>query len=224
MIESSEKIQNIYEELDNADRINYLIKQFAELKEKICKQKKDRYYWKSHFSTLLTNIWAGQIKYLELHKKEIDLRNRISEVTNMVKLRQQKLKDLSTKRMVYFTEQCDKYRIKSITFANNFLHAQKKYSNRNLNREIREFREEYQEMYNEMPILAKKLENLETLCDLNKLSSEEAEEISKINLVLSSITKTNTSKLLQLTYVQNTLKKLENEIKQKKTTFSSLQK
>ena len=27
MIESSEKIQNIYEELDNADRINYLIKQ-----------------------------------------------------------------------------------------------------------------------------------------------------------------------------------------------------
>ena len=140
MIESSEKIQNIYEELDNADRINYLIKQvfvlfmylyfrfvqsevvstnqylicvtnisycwkFAELKEKICKQKKDRYYWKSHFSTLLTNIWTGQIKYLELHKKEIDLRNRISEVINMVKLRQQKLKDLSTKRMVYFTEQ-----------------------------------------------------------------------------------------------------------------------
>lgn len=27
MIESSEKIQDIYEELDNADRINYLIKQ-----------------------------------------------------------------------------------------------------------------------------------------------------------------------------------------------------
>ena len=43
-------------------------------------------------------------------------------------------------------------------------------------------------MHNEMPMLAKKLENLETLCDLNKLSSEEAEEISKINLVLSSIT------------------------------------
>ena len=36
--------------------------------------------------------------------------------------------------------------------------------------------------------------------------------------------KTNTSKLLQLTCVQNTLKKLENEIKQKKMTFSSLQK
>ena len=39
-----------------------------------------------------------------------------------------------------------------------------------------------------MPMLARKWENLETLCDLNKLNSEEAEEIMKINLILSSIT------------------------------------
>ncbi|XP_026297079.1 uncharacterized protein LOC113218845, partial [Apis mellifera] len=188
MSQSSKKIEDVYEEFNNqADRINYLIKRFTELKETICKYKKIRNYWESHYSTLSMNIWAGQVKYLELQKKETNLRNEISEMIEIIKFQQQELKNLTKERTIYFTKQCDKFRIMDMKYTNNFLRAQKEYSNENLIKDIQEFQKKYEKIYSELPILKEKLIKLKTLCDLNDLNSKkETEEILKINLVLTN--------------------------------------
>ncbi|XP_060820502.1 uncharacterized protein LOC132909597 [Bombus pascuorum] len=219
MTESSKKMEDIYEEFSNqVDRINYLIKQFTDLEETNGKQKKDRYYWNSHLSTLSINIWAGQVKYLELQKKEASLKKAISKVTNVIDLKQQELKDLITKRTTYFTKQCDKFRVKGIRYTNNFLHAQTEYTNKNLHEQIEEFQKQYQQMYNELPTFTEKLSNLETISN-----SEETETALKVNFVLTNITTINTYKLLQITCAQNMLRKLENEIKQKRMILNNVQ-
>lgn len=82
------------------------------------KQKKDRYYWNSHLSTLSMNIWAGQVKYLELQKKEASLKKAISKATNVIDLKQQELKDLITKRTTYFTKQWFDFFSKEIVYFN----------------------------------------------------------------------------------------------------------
>lgn len=51
------------------------------------------------------NIWAGQVKYLELQKKEANLRNEISEIIEIIKFQQQELKNLTKERTIYFTKQ-----------------------------------------------------------------------------------------------------------------------
>lgn len=85
--------------------ISFYFRKFTELKETIYKYKKIRNYWESHYSTLSMNIWTGQIKYLELRKKEANLRNEISEIIEIIKFQQQELKNLIKERTIYFTKQ-----------------------------------------------------------------------------------------------------------------------
>lgn len=64
------------------------------------------------------NIWAGQVKYLELQKKEASLKKSISKATNVIDLKQQELKDLITKRTTYFTKQWFNFISKEIVYFN----------------------------------------------------------------------------------------------------------
>lgn len=85
--------------------LSFYFRKFTELKETICKYKKIRNYWETHYSTLSMNIWTGQVKYLELQKKEANLRNEISKIIEIIKFQQQELKNLTKERTIYFTKQ-----------------------------------------------------------------------------------------------------------------------
>ncbi|OAD56399.1 Nuclear cap-binding protein subunit 2, partial [Eufriesea mexicana] len=88
---------------------------------------------------------------------------------------------------------------------------------------IQQIQQEYQKIHNRLPTFMAKLITLGTLCSLNNLTSvEETQEVLKINIVLRSITESNNSKFLQVTFVQDLLKKLENEVKQKKIILNNI--
>ncbi|XP_076546273.1 uncharacterized protein LOC117611838 [Osmia lignaria lignaria] len=209
---------NVEEVSDNqADRINCLIKEYTELKKMINKYKTSRYYWELHYSTLSINIWSGQIKYTKLQENETRLRTSIIESTKLTDFKEQELKNLIAKRGIYFSEQCDNFRIKSTKFTDNFLRAQKEYSVDILTKDIKQYCDEYEKTNKELLELKNKLTKLEIDCGFNCLSlAEENDEILKINAVLIDVRENNNIKLLKIKSAQDMLKGLKNEIKQKK--------
>ncbi|KOC66625.1 hypothetical protein WH47_00933 [Habropoda laboriosa] len=167
------------------------------------------------------HIWAGQVKYTELRKKEAELRSAISEIIKIIDFKEEELKSLTMNRTTHFFERCNNFRISSTKYVNNFLRAQKEYV-KNLFKDIHEFHEEYNKICHELLILKETLTNTETLCGFNDLNfNRETETIVKISGVLANITKNNNSKFLKITSTQDMLRKLKNEIKENENALNT---
>ncbi|CAK9821383.1 hypothetical protein ANTRET_LOCUS121 [Anthophora retusa] len=223
MSEVSKNMEDVYKESnDQTERINHLIKEFMLLKETIKKYKKNRYYWESNFSILTMHIWAGQVKYTELQKKEIELRSAVSETIKIIDFKEQELKNLTMQRTSHFFEQCNEFQDGGTKHANNFLRAQGEYTSENLFKDIHEYREKYNKISHELLMLKDTLRNLETLCGFNDLNLiGDIENIVKINNVLANITANNNSRFLKITSTEGVLKKLKNEIKENKKALDT---
>ncbi|CAK9813349.1 hypothetical protein ANTPLA_LOCUS7805 [Anthophora plagiata] len=223
MTEVPENMEDVCKESnDQTDRINYLIKEFTLLKETIKKFKKNRYDWELYFSTLTMHIWAGQVKYTELQKKEAELRSAVSETIKISDFKEQELKSLTMQRTSHFFEQCNEFQDGGTKHANNFLRAQGEYTSENLFKDIHEYREKCNKISHELLMLKETLRNLETLCGFNDLNfTGDTENIMKINNALANITANNNSRFLKITSTEGVLKKLKNEIKENKKVLDT---
>ncbi|XP_076393984.1 uncharacterized protein LOC105661782 isoform X2 [Megachile rotundata] len=170
------------------DRINCLMNELMELKEMISKCKMERHYWELQSTTLLTSIWAGEVKYTEQQKMEAHLRTIVIDSNKLIDSKEQELKNLIADRTIYFSEQCDNFRIRNMKSADNILSAQKEYTIENLSKDIKQYREKDEKANKELLALRNKLIKLETDCDFNCLNlGQENDEILQINNVLGKI-------------------------------------
>ncbi|XP_076635712.1 uncharacterized protein LOC143348885 [Colletes latitarsis] len=221
---SGENEEELYRESNNkVDRINVLIKQLMELKDAINKCKRNRYYWESHFSVLSMNIWAGQIKYRELQKKEARIREAISKATKLAKFKQQELRSLKLERAEFSSGQWRNFQIKCADYKDNFVDAHMQYSIQNLSGNIEQYQKDYNKIQDELLIQSKELESLKMEHDSICLNSDgDTDEILIINILLRDIMVNNNNNMLhKIKSTQRTLKKLENKIKQKKAVLNN---
>ncbi|XP_076182246.1 uncharacterized protein LOC143154214 [Ptiloglossa arizonensis] len=209
----NENVEKLQEESNNKQhQLNFLIQQLVELKEEINKYKGKRYYWESQFSALSMNIWAEQIKYSETQKKEIHLREAMSEMMKISDLKQQELRNLRVQRMETFSKQCNNFRNNCANYTDNFLHAQTQYSIENISKDLEQYQQEYNKIQHEILLQSKELENLETLQNFTYLNSDGNTQ----EMLITNIPRVNNdNKLKKIESAQHMFENLKSKVKQK---------
>lgn len=194
------------------ERINVAIKELAQLRAEYQKAKKIRNDWWLQESSLSVNIALMKIRSEELEKGETELAASSSEMAKQGEIVEQELKNLISQKILPIAQEQAEFQTKKRTYHDKFRNAQKEYSNESLSRDIEEYRKECMKINNELLVLEKQLEDLQTQSDLHNLNNEDVPEIVKIDRLTRSIRKDTDYKFRNITKARNVLKNLDKQI------------